>query len=136
MVTSFRISISRLPPGSHDRRRIANFLIQQGATDRRGGRDSSRGHVGLFAGHQLVFHFFILGAVENRHHRAQANFILGNIVHVDQRQVSQALTELANARFQIFLALFGGVIFGVLAEVAQGNGFLELPGDVEGQFML
>jgi hypothetical protein len=43
---------------------------------------------------------------------------------------------LADTGFQILLALLGGVIFGVFAEVAQSDSFLELPGDVEGEFVL
>jgi hypothetical protein len=83
-----------------------------------------RRHVGLLAGHELVFHFFILGAVEDGHGRAEADFILGDIVHVDQRQVGKALAQLADARLQILLALLGRVILGVLAEVAQATAFL------------
>ena len=122
--------------GCDDHGDVANFLIQQGAPDRRGSGDLAGGHIGLFASHQLVFHFFILGAVENRHGRAETNFILGDIVHVDQRQVGQALAQLADARLQILLALLGHVILGVLAEVAHGDGLLELFGDIVGEFPL
>ena len=89
-----------------------------------------------FAGHQIVLHFFILGAVEDRHRRTQADLVLGDIVHVDQRQVGQALAELANARLQVLLALLGRVILGVFAEIAEGDGLLEFSGDIEGQLVL
>ncbi len=84
----------------------------------------------------MVFHLFILCAVEDGHGRAQANLILGDIVHVDQRQVGESLAKLADARLQVLLALLGRVIFGVLAEVPQRYGLLELSGDIEGQLML
>ena len=121
--------------GCNDHGDVADFLVQQGAPDRRGGRDFAGGHIGLFAGHQLVFHFFVLGAVEDGHGRAEADFILGDIVHVDQRQVGEALAQLADARLQILLALLGHVILGVLAEVAHGDGLFDLFGDIEGQFV-
>src|ERR1700689_2743073 len=57
--------------------------IEERAADRRRGRNMSRGHVGLFAGHQLVLHLFVLGAVENLDGGTEAHFVVGNVGHVD-----------------------------------------------------
>src|ERR1035441_6536181 len=88
-----------------DRGSVANFLVQQGAADGRGGGDFAGSHVGLFAGHELVFHFFILSAVVDGHRRTETDLILGDVVQVDQREVRQALAQLADARLQVLLAL-------------------------------
>ena len=114
---------------------VADFLIQQGAADGRGGGNFSGGYVGLFAGHQLVFHFFVLGVVENLDRRAEADAVAGDVVDVDHAQVGEALADLADAGFDELLALLGHVVLGVFAEVAEGGGFLDFFGEFVDQFV-
>ncbi len=40
--------------------------------------------VGFFAGHQLVFDFFILVVVIDPDGGSQTHFVAGNVVHVDE----------------------------------------------------
>src|SRR6266567_4236087 len=88
-------------------RGISNLLIQQGATDRRGGRNFAGSHVRLLAGHDVVLDLLILGTVVNLYRRAEANFILGNIIHVDHGKISQPLPKLPHAGLDELLALLG-----------------------------
>ena len=76
----------------------------------------------------LYSHFFVLGVVEDLDGRSEAHFVVGDVVHVDHGQVGEALAELADARLDELLALLGHVILGVLAEVAEGGGLLDLFG--------
>ncbi len=110
--------------GDHDDF-VPYLFIQQRAADGGGGGNFSGGNVGFFAGHQLVFHFFVLGVVENLDSRTKAHFVVGDVVHVDHGQIGEALAELADARLDELLALLGHVILGVLAEVAEGGGLLD-----------
>src|SRR5437660_8489595 len=103
-------------------RGISNLLIQQRATDRRGGRNFAGSHVRLLAGHNVVLDLLILGTVVNLYRRAQANFVLRNVVHVDHGKVSQPLSQLPHAGLDELLALLRHVVLGVFAEVAQGGG--------------
>src|SRR3989442_981119 len=57
---------------------VPDFLVEQRAADGRGGGNLAGGHVGLFAGHQLVFHLFILGVVENLDCGTETNLVLGD----------------------------------------------------------
>ena len=115
---------------------VADFLVEQGAANGRSGRDLARAYVGLFAGHQLVFDFFILGAVVDLDRGTQPHLVLGDVVHVGQGQVGETLAELAEARLDELLTLLGHVIFGVLAEVAESGGALDFFGQLVDQFVL
>ena len=77
----------------------------------------------------------ILGAVENLDGRAKSHPVMGNVVHVDHREVGEALAELADARLDELLALLSHVVLGVLAEVAERGGFLDFLGKLVDQLM-
>ena len=124
-----------MPLGRDDDDFVADFFVQQRAADGRGGGDFSGGYVGFFAGDELVFDFFVLGAVVNLDGRSQAHFVVGDVVHVDHGEVGEALAELADARLDEFLALLGHVVFGVLAEVAERGGFLDFFGKLVDQLV-
>src|SRR6266567_3671526 len=117
-------------------RGISNLLIQQRATNRRGGRNLPGSHVRLLAGHNVVLDLLILSTVVNLYRRAEANFVLGNVVHVDHGKVSQTLPKLAYPGLDELLALLGHVVLGVFAQVAQGGGLLDLLGEFMDQLVL
>ena len=60
---------------------------------------------------------------------------MGDVVHVDHREVGEALADLADARFDELLALLGHVVLGVLAEVAEGGGLLDFLGQFVDEFV-
>ena len=98
--------------------------------------DSSRGKSGLFAGHNLVFDLFILAAVKNTDSGSQSDLIFRNIVHVDKGKIRKPLAQLADPRLYELLPLLRHVIFGVLAEISEGSGLLDLFRQVVDQFVL
>ena len=51
--------------------------------------------------------------------RSETNLVGGNLGQVDLRQLTQALTELAESRLHELLALEGGLVLAVLAQVAE-----------------
>ena len=136
MVLRLRISSSRLPLGLTTITVSPTFLLSRHAADGRGRGNFSRRDVGFFAGDQLVLHFLVLGAVEDLDGGTEAHFIVGDVVHVDHRQVGEALAQLADARLDELLALLGHVVLGVLAEVAERGGFLNLFGKLVNQLVL
>ena len=125
MVLRLRISSSRLPLGLTTITSSPSFFVEQGASDWARRRDFSGCHVGFFACNQLVLHLFILGVIKNLDGGTKAHFVVGDVVHVDHGQIGEPLAELADARLDELLALLGHVVFGVLAEVAEGSGLLD-----------
>ena len=115
---------------------VAYLFIQQRLADRRCSRNFSASHIGFFAGNELVFDLFILRAVVDLDGGTETNFVLGDVVHVGQREVGEALAELAEAGFDELLALLGHVVFGVLAEVAERGGALDFFGKLVDEFVL
>src|SRR5438445_8087372 len=61
---------------SHDHSAVADFFVQQGPANRRSGRNFAGRHIRLFAGHDVVHDFLILGAVVNLYCRTQPHFVL------------------------------------------------------------
>ena len=74
---------------NHDRS-VAYFLVEQGAANRRTGRNFARREIGFFAGDQLVLDLFVLVVVVNLDSRAQPHLVVGNIIHVNQREIAHA----------------------------------------------
>src|ERR1035438_7763589 len=77
--------------GRHDHRGVANFLVEQGPSDGRVGRNFPVGHVGFFGGHDVVFDLGFFKAVVNLHRRTKSHFVLGDVVHVrsEERRVGK-----------------------------------------------
>ncbi len=124
-----------LAVGSYYRCLVPYLLIKEGASDGAGGRNLSCGYVRFFAGHQLVFDLFPLGVVVDLDGRSETDPIVGDIVHVDHGQFSEALAELADACLHEFLTLLGHVVLGVFAEIAEGGSLLDFLGQLVNQLV-
>jgi hypothetical protein len=111
---------------SDNTRRVPYFLVQQRPAYRRSSRDFAGRYVRFFAGHDVVLDFLVLGVVVNLDCGAQANSVLGNVVHVNHGKIGEPLSELPHAGLYKLLPLFGHVILGILAEIPEGGGLLNL----------
>jgi len=115
---------------------VADLFAEEGAADGAGGGDEALGDVGLFAGDELVGDLFVLGAVEDDDGGAVADAVAGDVVEVDHGELAHALLELAEAGVDELLALLGGVVLGVFAEVSEGDGLLDLGRELDGELLL
>ena len=68
--------------------------------------------------------------------RAEAGAILRNAIDLDQRDLGDALLQHADPRLDEPLPLFGRLIFGVLAQVAELAGALDLLRQLELQLVV
>ena len=59
---------------------VANFLAHQAFADRRGRRDLSFGHIGLFARNQRVLDLLVLSGVENLDDGTEGYAVFGDVV--------------------------------------------------------
>ncbi len=118
------------PLRGRDPHSIATVFSDQASTDGRGGGDKPLADVGFLAHHQAIFDVSISVEVVEDDLRAEPDSILGDVVKVDEGEVRQSLLELDEARADVVLALFGHNVLGVLAEVAERPGALELVGQV------
>jgi len=91
-----------------------NALAHNAASDRRCRRDQAFRDIGLLAGHQPVLDLLVLLRVEDQNRRAEPGAVARNVGQVDERKLSHAALELAQARVDELLALLGHVILGVL----------------------
>src|SRR5207244_3765932 len=121
--------------GSYHDRRISHFFIKQRPAYWRSGRNLPGIHVRFFAGHQLVFHFFIFNIVIHAHRGSQSDLVFRNIVHVDKGEIGQPPAQLSQPCLNKLLPLFGHVILSVFAEISQGDGLLELRGKLMAQLV-
>src|SRR6185312_10430314 len=124
-----------LAVGGDDGSHIADLLADEAASDGRSGGDESLVNVGFLTCDELVLNLLVLGYVVNGHRRAEGGAVPGDIGEVDERQLSHTLFELAEARVDELLALFGHVVFGVFAQVAHGHGLLDLGGQFVSKLM-
>src|SRR5690349_12778131 len=97
---------------------FALLLVDQRARDRRGDRNPPLLGVGLGLADDLP-HLLLVGVlVDQRDGRAERNRVAGQFRHVDDVGARKLVLELGDAPFVQGLLLLGGVILGVLRQVA------------------
>ncbi len=92
------------------------------------------GDVGLFARNQTVSNLLFLGEIENGDFGAEAYFVTRDSRHIDHGEFAQTGTKLAKTHVDNALAFLGGVVLGVLAQIAMRARFGDLAGKVDAQF--
>ena len=101
-----------------DRHLVALFFREQGAADRRGGRDQAEFDVRVFRHHERIRDRLPVGILEV-HGRPEADLVARQLVQVHQRDVADALLQQADPRLDEALPLLRGVILRVLAQIAE-----------------
>ena len=92
--------------------------------------------VGFFARHQKIGDLGTSLDVQNHYARTQTHTIVRDLGHIDHREVRQAFLQLTQAGVELTLPLLGGVILGILAQVAMRAGLQDLPWQLVAQFIL
>ncbi len=135
MVVSFTISNSRAPPG------VTTFTVSPGSLlmSARPIGDvveimpfSASASSGITSWNV----FFSPLAVDDVQRRAEAGAILRDAVHLDERNLGDALLQHADPRLDEPLPLLGRLILGVLAQVSELTGALDLLGELELQLVV
>src|SRR5262245_50429683 len=113
---------------------IAFFLVQELAADRRRGGNKALLRVGVFRHDELVLEFVFV--LTDGDARAETGLAVRNAVDVHERDLAHAALQHGNAGVDVGLAFLRGLIFGVLAQVAQLAGALDLLGELHVQLAL
>ena len=124
MVRSLTSSKRRLPFGRRDVDLVAFFLVEQRPANRRRGGDHALLDVGVFGHDQLVDDRLAVAVLEVDG-RAEADLVVRDLVEVHQRDLADPLLQHADPRLDEPLPLLGGLVLGVLAQVAQLAGTLD-----------
>ena len=136
MVVRLRISNSLRPPRRVYLGRISLPLVQQAPADGGGRRNPALLNVRLFGRNQLVGDFDVLLKVIEDNGGSIGGPVPGYPVEVDHGHVGQSLAELSQFGVEDLLPLLGRLVFGIFAQVAQRNGFLQLFRELLGQLVL
>src|SRR5690349_13113996 len=102
---------------------IAERMAEQGATDRRRDRDLVRIEIDEVSEHDDVFHTLTATHLLEHDTGAEAHLIRGDCALGDLRELARALGQVIEPRLDELLALEGGLVLGILTEVAQLHGF-------------
>src|SRR5579871_386742 len=114
---------------------VTHFLSQQGASDGGGrGNFPVRG-VCLFAGNQIVRDFFVALGIQHNNRRAEPDPIVRDLGEINHGHLRQAFLQLVQACVHEPLAVLGGVILRVFAQIPVGPGFQNLPRQLVAQFV-
>ena len=124
-----------MPPGVIDFDRVAGFLVEKRAADRRGRGDEPLRRIGVF-GHDELKHQLLAVALDDVERRSETGAIGRNAIDVDQRDLGDALLQHADPRLDQALPLFRRVVLRVLAQVAQLARALDLLRQLELQLAI
>ena len=127
--------LERTQAGGRGRRDFVTlFLADERAPDRRRHGDEALVGIGVLRHDELER----CGAavLADGELRSESGAVVRNPIHVHQLDFGYALLEHRDARFDEPLAFLRGVIFGVLAQVTELTGALNLLGQILRQFLL
>ena len=93
-------------------------LADERTRDRRGDRDLAVAHARLEVADDLVFDLLVGVLVDERDGGAELDRVAGQLRGVDDIGAADAVLELGDPRLVQALRLLGGVILGVLRQVA------------------
>lgn len=112
-----------LAAGGHDHGHIALFFADQGAGNGAGDVDQAKLQIGLVLADDLVGHrgagVFIFQLNRGTKHNAATGIQGGGVDDLRGRELA---LHLHDAAFDKALAVFGGLVFGVFAQIALGTG--------------
>src|SRR6185312_1323186 len=97
---------------------VALFLADHGAGDRRGDRHLAGAHVGLVLADDLVAGLFLGVLVDHADGGAELHLVAGELRDVDDLRPRDLVLDRRDAALDPTLPLLGGVILGVLRQVA------------------
>ena len=103
---------------------LADLAADQGPAERRIEADSPVAGVRLNLANQLVFDLLIV-FVGQGYGRPEHDLVAGQGRRVDDDGAAELVLDVGDGRLDLALPLLGGVIFGILAEVAMGAGILD-----------
>ncbi len=125
----------RLPFGVVDLDGVAFFLVENGAADRRGGGNHPLLRVRVFRHDELVDDRLAALRAE-MHRRSEPRLVVRNAIHVHERDLAHPLLQHRDARVDDPLPFLGGLVLGVLAQIAVLARALDLPRQVDLQLAL
>ena len=112
----------QLALGYGDLRLVADLLAEQPLGDRAGGEDAVVVRVVLAGADELELLLVAVVEVLDAHPRPEHDRPLGELTAVDDVGAADAVLQLVDPRLEHALVLAGGVVLGVLAEVAHVAG--------------
>src|SRR5436190_6980028 len=93
-------------------------LADQRASERRGDGDLAFLGIGLRLAHKLPYLFFLGVLVDQGHRRPERDGVARELRYVDDLGAREFVLEFSDTRLVVRLRLLGGVIFGILRQVA------------------
>ena len=101
---------------------VANLLPEQRSANGGGCRNLSIRSVSFFASNKIVRDFLVALYIQNDDRRSQSDPVVGDLREVDHRHLGEPLLQLVQTCVDETLPFFGGMVFGIFAQITVGPG--------------